>query len=167
MTILLLNLSNGIPNGLTYSFNPQCAINSFNRDILNDTFTKELRKCLGELQQIWETIPMGKFTGLAPVAQNGPIDNCTVNGIWSPDLQRAHGGTLPIMRGVPGSRGKPETWTQPQTEWEEVSFGRWVKKHPTAPHDTVNWWSNPKAFAHGTDWAHMDWCQQFQTMYPW
>ena len=146
MTKVLLNLSNSLPKGLTYAFNPPCVSTRFSKDTLNNVFKTELPKLLCDLNKIWETIPMGSFTGLAPVSQHGPIDNCTINGTWSADHQRAHGGALPIMCGVPGSRGVPETWTQPRTAWEEVSVGIWAKKQPTH-----------NAFQHDTDWAQMNW----------
>ena len=147
MTNVLLNLSNSLPKGLTYAFNPPCASTRFNKEVLNNVFKNELPKVLGELQQIWSTIPMGRFTGLAPIAQQGPIDNCSINGNWSPEHQRAHGGALPIMGGVPGSRGIPEIWKQPTTQWEEVSFGIWANKQPKH----LN-------FQNETNWAQMNWC---------
>ena len=101
MTKLILNLANGLPKGLTYSFNTPCAKHHYTTEVINEALKTDLPAHIRNLQQAWKAIPMGKLTRLAPTTSKGHIDNCTVDGIWPPELQRLHGGILRIRSGFP------------------------------------------------------------------
>ena len=58
-----------------------------------------------QLKEKWNAIPAARLSGLAPTFHGGPIDLCEVNGVWSPTLQAAHQGAIPITASLTGSRG--------------------------------------------------------------
>ena len=81
-----------------------------------------------QLEEKWNAIPAARLSGLAPTFHGGPIDLCEVNGVWSPTLQAAHQGAIPIMASLTGSRGivKPfvhGTLSPQEAKVEHSAFG--------------------------------------------
>ena len=109
-----------------------------------------------ELNRAWANIPMGQLSGLAPINLGGPQDNCMVNGAWSPTLQAAHGGPIPMMTGAPNSRGMAEEWPYNKARWTQVGHGNWEKVEGHSRQ------MNPGGINRGlqkaeANWAEMDW----------
>jgi len=82
-----------------------------------------------QLKKKWNAIPAARLSGLAPTFHGGSIDLCDVNGVWSPTLQAAHQGAIPIMASLTGSRGivKPYvhgTLSPQEAKVEHSAFGR-------------------------------------------
>ena len=70
---------------------------------------------------------MGKISGLAPIGQSGPIDDCVINGEWCPQQQALHGGQIPITGAMPGSKGLAEKWNLNRKDaWVHVGHGKWI-----------------------------------------
>ena len=108
--ILRKELDDGLPTGVTYSFNPPCDKNKFSTEQLDKIFKSDLPIYLKGLRKEFDKIPMGMISGLAPIGQSGPIDECVINGEWCPKQQALHGGQIPITGAMPGSKRLAEEW---------------------------------------------------------
>ena len=116
----------------------------------------KLPSMLEELNRAWAKIPMGQLSGLAPINQGGPQDKCIIDGVWSPALQAAHGGPIPMLAGAPKSRGIAEAWPYSKTSWAQVGHSNWKKVggfiSQENPVEGSQWRRNA-----GASWAEMDW----------
>jgi len=110
MTKRNLSLARCLPNGITDKFRTPCHGINFTEETITELIKEKLPKMLSAMGEAWADIPSGYVTGLAPLSQGGPIDECKKEGVWSAERQAAHGGPIPFLSGASESRGIPETW---------------------------------------------------------
>ena len=119
MTVHKLCLERCLPSGITHAFKSPCANFNFSKEVLRDTFQKKLPGYILELNEAFSKVNGANVSGLAPTWFGGPIDDCVIDGVWEPSLQRMHGGTIPMTVGAQGSHGVPEQWPHPSPTWKE------------------------------------------------
>ena len=99
-------LGRSLEKGITFEFDPPCSDREFSHDILKDLFVNKLPKYLATLSTQWEETSNEQISGLAPTWSGGPIDPCIEDGAWSMEKHRQHVGHIPILGGLPGSKGR-------------------------------------------------------------
>ena len=111
-----------VPNGLTLNFDAP-----FSGQLEKRTIEKALAKlpeAIKEATEAWESIHEGRSTGLAPMFDDGPLDNAVREGTWRPELQIR----MPTAGGLPGSKGMKQIWQHTKvTTGGEVGFNESAK----------------------------------------
>ena len=111
-----------VPNGLTLNFDAPFSGQLEERTI-EKAFAK-LPEAIKEATESWESIHDGRSTGLAPMFDDGPLDNAVREGTWRPELQIR----MPTAGGLPGSKGMQQIWQHTNvTTGGEVGFNESAK----------------------------------------
>ena len=156
-----INLARSLPPGVASDFSTPCANSKFPKETIHELFHVQLPNAVKQLQAAWNNIPTGHISGLAPINQGGPFDNCVIAGKWNEEQQAMHGGPIPMLRGAPGSRGVPEQWPHPRTTWTKKGHMNYCKSE--SPQAGVDNAVKQNEFRQSTNWASMDWTSfQFQ-----
>ena len=89
------------PNGVALNFDAPFS-GELERNIIEKALAK-LPEAIKEATAAWESIHEGRSTGLAPMFDEGPLDNAVREGTWRPELQvKMH-----TAGGLPGTRPMP------------------------------------------------------------
>ena len=110
MTSYNLITEKSIPHGLALNF-----VAPLSGQLEEETIEKDLAKLpetIAEATEAWNSIHAVRCSGLAPIFDDGPLDDAVRDGVWRPELQIA----MPTVGGLPGSRGKTIVWQNPETK---------------------------------------------------
>ena len=157
MTKQVLNLSRCIPIGVTNVFRTPCASHHFSPEVIRETFQKKLPDYIQQLNVAFDRVPMGQLSGLAPTGQGGPFDDCVINGSWNADQQSLHGGPIPMLGGVPGSRGVPEQWPRNQKHTVQMGFSPFEAKMRMQTQWAPAGFANKDIQVDHFQWAGLSW----------
>ena len=106
-----------MPHGLTPSFDAP-----FSGQLKKEIIVKALGKlpqAIKEATAMWESIQESRSSGVAPIFDDGPLDDAVRDGTWRPELQVA----MPIAGGLPKSRGMKQIWQHTKELAEVASDG--------------------------------------------
>ena len=111
-----------IPHGLALNY-----LAPYSGQLDDGIVSKALAKIPGaieEAREIFGAINEVRSSGLAPIFDEGPLDDAVRDGAWQPHLQV----TMPTAGGLPGSRGMKVAWRYRQgAEDYKVGISRSVK----------------------------------------
>ena len=107
-----------IPHGLALNYTAPFS-GHLEEEMVKNGLAK-IPETIEEVKEIWNSINEVRSSGLAPIFDQGPLDDAVRNGVWRPDLQAA----MPTAGGLPGSRGKRVAWqyqqvTNESTKWSQ------------------------------------------------
>ena len=113
MTLNNMMTERQAPHGLALNFKAP-----FSGQLEEEVIVKALAKipeALEEARAVWSSIDEVRNSGLAPIYDDGPLDDAVRDGVWNPALQVP----MPTVGGLPGSRGKKIPWQHQQGANEE------------------------------------------------
>ena len=110
MTSYNLITKREIPTGLALNF-----VAPFSGQLEEETIKKALAKLpetIAGATEAWNSIQVVRSSRLAPVFDNGPLDDAVRDGVWRPELQVE----MPTVGCMPVSKGLKKVWQHPRTE---------------------------------------------------
>ena len=104
MTNHILISEQGLPHGLVGNFQAPYS-GAVDEEVVRQALAK-LPATKDELREVWSSIQTVRNSGLAPIYDDGPLDDAIRFGKWRPELQVV----MPTAGGLPGSKGLKVPW---------------------------------------------------------